>query len=78
VNNAAGVRGVESVRDLDTQRQEILQLHRAVANDVLERGAFEEFHHYVGFAILLTDIVDGADVGVIQGGSGLRFPLEAP
>jgi hypothetical protein len=78
MNDAPCVRRVESVRDLDAQRKQTLQFQRAVANDVLEGGSFEELHHDVGFAILLTDIVDGAYIGMIQGGSGLRFPLEAP
>ena len=43
---------------------------------MLEGGAFQELHHDVGLALLLTDIVNGADVGMVQGRGGLSFPLE--
>ena len=44
---------------------------------MLEGGAFEKLHHDKGLAVLLADIVNGADVGVVQCGGGLRFTPEA-
>ncbi len=44
---------------------------------MFERLAIEKFHGDEGFAVLLADIVDGADVGMIEGGGGLGFALEA-
>ena len=40
---------------------------------VLERLAFEVFHGQKGSAVFFADVVDGADVGVVQrrGGAGL-------
>jgi len=44
---------------------------------MLESVAFEKFHSDKSAAVLLSDVVDGADVGVIQGGGGFGFALEA-
>ena len=44
---------------------------------VLERLAFEALHGDEGVAVFLADVVDGADVGVIERGGGLGFALEA-
>jgi len=44
---------------------------------VLQRRAFQEFHGNERLPVLLTDVMDRADVGVIQGGRGLRFSLES-
>ena len=38
--------------------------------------AFEKFHGDEGLAVLLVNLVNGADVGVVQCRSGLRFALE--
>src|SRR2546423_12112851 len=44
---------------------------------MLQRDAIEEFHGDEGFAVLFADVVDGADVGMVEGGGSLGFPLEA-
>src|SRR5208337_5543143 len=43
---------------------------------MLKGSSIQEFHHEEGAAVLLADVINGADVGVIQGGSGPRLPLE--
>ena len=51
---------------------------RGTAGDgVLERFAFEALHGDEGFAVFLADVVDGADVGVIEGRGGSGFAVEA-
>ena len=35
--------------------------------------AVEAFHREVGVAAVFADVVNGADVGMVQRGSGLRF-----
>ncbi len=37
----------------------------------------QKLHGDEGLAVLLADFVDGADVGMVQSGGGLRFALEA-
>ena len=44
---------------------------------MLERDAIEEFHGDEGMPLVLADVVDRADVGMIQGRGSLRLALEA-
>src|ERR1700747_828524 len=44
---------------------------------MLQRDALEKFHGDEGLAILFADVVDGADVGMIERGGGLSFALKA-
>src|SRR5215469_15108027 len=46
------------------------------ANQMLESGTFKKLHSNKGFAIDFANIIDGADIGVVQSGGGLRFTLE--
>ena len=44
---------------------------------MLQGYALEKLHGDEGLAILLADVVDRADIGVVQGGCGLGFALKA-
>ena len=44
---------------------------------MLQGVAFQQFHGEKSLPLVLADVVDGADVRVIQGGRGPRLPLEA-
>ena len=44
---------------------------------MFQRLAFQELHGDKRLSILLPDVIDRADVRVIQGGGGLRLALEA-
>ena len=43
---------------------------------MLQRHAIEKLHGDEGLPVLLADFVDGADVGMVQGGCGLGFALK--
>src|SRR6266478_5413794 len=51
-------------------------VQRTAGNHWLQRHAIQEFHGYEGTAVLLANVVDRADVGVIQCGCGLGFALK--
>ena len=53
------------------------ELQRAVSEQVLESPAIQELHGDERQPILVTDVVNGANVGVVQSGGGLRLTLEA-
>jgi len=40
-------------------------------------GAIEQFHDKKWMAVVLVNFKNGADVGMVEGGSSLGFPLEA-
>ena len=44
---------------------------------MLEGGTVEVLHDDVGAAFLIADVVDGADVGMVESGGGAGFALEA-
>src|SRR5580658_10520414 len=67
----------ESVGDLDSQLQHLLNRQGLAGNAVHQRGTFEEFHRNERFSVVFADFMDGADIGMVQGGGGLRFTVEA-
>src|SRR5580658_6185506 len=77
VNDVFSVRSIERVGDLDGESEQVFDIHGAAVNSVLERLPIQEFHGNEGLAVLLADIVNRAYVGMVQGGGGLRFPLES-
>ena len=78
MNDAFVVRRCESLGDLGAV------LHRApqrqsAAGQLLPQGvAFETFRNKIWRALMLANIVDGKNVGVVQRGDGARFGLEPP
>ena len=77
MHDAFGVRGVERIGDLDRQvRADCSISSGCPAMQMLQGHAFEKLHGDEGLAVLLADVVDGADVRVIQRGSGLGFSLK--
>ena len=68
MHDSSSVRGGQSVGDLHGHIQ---QLARVV--DRRDGCALDELHHQV----IRTDVVELADIGMIQRRDGARFPLEA-
>jgi hypothetical protein len=54
-----------------------LHFHCAPGDHVLEGGAVEELHGQKGSAVLFSDVVDGADIRMIERRCCLRFALKA-
>src|SRR5579863_1371661 len=77
MNNALGVGRVEGVGDINRDRHQRLELKRTVADQVFQGLAFEVLHGDESAAIVLANVVNRADVGVIQTGSGLGLAAEA-
>jgi hypothetical protein len=77
VNDSLRVRGVESVGDLNRNFQQFGHSERLSYDAMLEGHALHQLHREEGVAIVLADLVNGADVGMIQGGSGTGFAPEA-
>ena len=44
---------------------------------MLQRDAFKKLYHQESVAILLANVMNGADIGMVQSGRRLRFPLES-
>src|SRR5215831_746938 len=77
MNYPCFMRRVQGVGDLDGKREDHIRLHRTITDAVLQRHAIEILHGNEGLPVLLSDLVDGADMGVVQCGGSLSFSLEA-
>ena len=61
MDNSQRVGGIQAISNFDAEREQCLQFHGTVADDVLQRRAVEVLHDDERFAILLSDVVNGAD-----------------
>ncbi len=77
MHDSLGVGGIESIGDLDGEREKTICVDGLAANVALQSHAIQEFHGDERLPVLLSDVVNGADVRVVQCGSGLRLSLEA-
>ena len=77
MDNPFGMRRVQRVGNLDAERQDRFQLHGTRPDHVLERDPIQEFHDEKGASIFLADVVNRADVGMIERGGGLGFASES-
>jgi hypothetical protein len=68
---------IEPVRDLDCQIENLVCLERLSLNTVLEGAALQVLHRDEVPAFILVDIIDGADVGMIQSGGCLSLASES-
>ena len=76
MNDAFSVRRVQRIGNFDSQIEQQLHIERPARNPMLQRDAFQKFHRDERVAVLLADFVDGADVGMVQRGSGAGLAAE--
>ena len=77
MNDALAVRGVQGIRDLDARAR---MVSNSIGRAEIRCFSVTPSRYSMamnGFAILLADVVDRADVGVIQRRRGLGLALEA-
>ena len=76
VDDLLVVRGLERVGELDGEVERIVQGKGALPNPRLEGLALDVLHGDERLAVALADLVDLADVGVIERSGGARFAKE--
>src|SRR6266571_3747373 len=72
------VRSRQTMRNLDRIVDRFAFRLRRAAQSFAQRLAFEQFRDDVRRAVMRADIVDGKNVGMVQGARSLRFLLETP
>ena len=70
------MRRLQRVGELEPQVHNLRRRQRPALEPLLERLAFQQLHRDERPALVLVDVVDGADVRVIQGRGGAGFALE--
>src|SRR4051794_17335995 len=73
MNNALAVSGIESVGHLSRQFKQLLKGNRAACQTLFQGLSSHEFHGDEAVAVLLGNIVNSANIGVIEGGGGPCF-----
>src|SRR5439155_18142117 len=76
MNNAFAVRSVEGVSNLNRQRQQSLGIQRTPGNLILQRYPVQKLHGDEGLPFAFADVVDSADIGMIQSSGSLRLTLK--
>jgi len=76
VDDARGMGGIQRVGDLDAQRDDRVRLHGLAGDVVLQRRPFQEFHRNESPALKLANVVESADVGMVQRRGGPGFAPE--
>ena len=76
MNDSFQMGHIESVGELNSHVQSGFDVQGSSRNSVPQCHAIQKFHHNERLAVLLADLVNGADVGMVQRGSCLRFALK--
>src|SRR6516165_10592204 len=71
------MRLVQRVCDLRPVLQHLLERQRSFLQTLRQRFSLHTLHHQILDPILMTDVIEYADVWMIQTGDGLGFTLEA-
>ena len=77
VGHPGPMRAVERVGDLRGELERLIERERAACDARRQRLALQVLHHHVAGAILVADVVEHADVRVVQRSHGAGFALEA-
>jgi len=56
---------IQCVGDFDGQRKKCFDLHWTPRDAVLQRRSIQVLHHDEGIAVLLADVINRANVGMI-------------
>ena len=73
MDDAVGVGRVQGVGDLDADVHQLMDLERTGQQPIAQGLPLHQLHDDEGVALVIADVVDGADVRVVQGGGGARF-----
>ncbi len=73
MNDALAVRGVQRIGNLDRQVEKQLALERLASDLVFQSHAIEKLHGDERASFVIADLVDGADVGMVQRRGGARL-----
>src|ERR1700751_3934256 len=77
MDDALCMGGVERVSNLDGKRQDHICLHRAIADLVFQGQSIHKLHDDERPTFVFTNLVNGADVRMVQSGSSTSFAAKA-
>jgi hypothetical protein len=77
VDDARSMGGIKGVGDLNAKRQCLLDLQRFAADAVFQRHSIKKLHDDERMTIVLPNLMDRADVGMIESGGGTSLATKA-
>ena len=77
VKDVFAVRGIERIGELDGQIKQLIHRQRLTADLLIKGHAFQKLHRNEVLAFELVNLINGADIGMVQRGGGASFPLQA-
>src|SRR6266705_579146 len=76
MNNALSMSSIEPIRDLNSEVEEQIGRQSLASDSILQSLALEQFHGDEVLALVLADVVNRADVRVIQSRGRSGFALK--
>ena len=73
MNDARAMGGIERVCDVNSKRQQQIGFKGLAGDAVLQHDAIQKLHGDKCFPILLANVINGADVGMVQSRRSLRL-----
>jgi hypothetical protein len=77
MHNAGHVCCVQCIGDLDAKFQDVPQLHGTLFNLVLEGLSLQEFHGNKDLPLVLANLINSANIGMVERRCGAGFPLKS-
>ena len=77
MNDSSIVSGCQSARQFHAVVQHLAQPHRAFAKAIAQGLALQQLGHDIRRSVVLADVKNGDNVGMVEGGGGLGFLLKA-
>ncbi len=77
VNNSLGMRRIQRIANIQSDLQKAMQLYRFARRSVLQSDAIEKLHDDERLVLIIVDLMDGADIGMVESGSRARLAPEA-
>ena len=77
MDDARGVRHIERVGNLRPEVHQLVDRQRLALDAILQRRAVEILHHDVLAVFVFANVVDGADIGMVERGRRPRLAPEA-
>src|SRR5262249_49327129 len=76
VQKPGSVCRIQRIRNLDAEVQQKTDFERVSGNLLIQRLSLQQLHRYKLSSLVLVNLIDRADVGMIQRGGSARFTLE--
>ena len=77
MDHATAMRTLQSFTNFHAEPQHLFERKRAAEQAVGESFAFQKLHDQEVDAVLCADVVESANVGMIQGRNRARFAVQA-